>query len=608
MKHSKKDDGEHWSQNQNTIGLDEQKNKALNVEPASGLEQQSIAKNASCYNNYIAYEAECQTEIENNFNKFSDGLAVLTPDFTFADLTEDDFITGRVYTELAKLDLNTQGRYKADYVMPHNRALGKAEGRANLISPRDFEKALTAANKAKKLADKEAEQQKRMEARAAKKRAIAAAGGIDVNRVFLEPSKKDLDEPADKIINYERILEQDPNLSGIAFNLLKNTIDVQRTDFYWAHAGNGWRDEDISGLQSYVQDKYGILNIGYLEAALKNVAIKRAFHPVKEYLETLPPWDGIPRIEAILINHMGADDTAYVRAVTRKWMITAITRIYKPGIFCKQILILDGAQDAGKSKFFQTMAVNDDWWTASLSLYDMRTKEGCEKIQGFWIIEIPEMAGMKKADLECVKMFISNTHDKFRMAYGHHTQTYPRQCVFGATVNGENGYLQDTTGNSRYLPVKVKNKKEIADGNHIWEISKEYLNQLWAEALFYSSQGEGYLLPKELDNDVEDARDEATIKDERADLVKEYLELKRKSDVTGLEIWTECFYANPDKFSVSEQRNISKLMTQLPRWERSNHIKRNGREVNGWKYEQEIVEPLEVKIKRIEYRQAELLG
>lgn len=65
----------------------------------------------------------------------------------------------------------------------------------------------------------------------------------------------------------------------------------------------------------------------------------------------------------------------------------------------------------------------------------MKDKSGAEKLQGYWILELGELAGMKKADVESVKSFISRTDDEYRPSYGRTVESHPRQCIIVGSTN-----------------------------------------------------------------------------------------------------------------------------------------------------------------------------
>ena len=71
------------------------------------------------------------------------------------------------------------------------------------------------------------------------------------------------------------------------------------------------------------------------------------------------------------------------------------------------------------------------------------------------ILEIGELAGLKKAEVETLRSFLSRQNDIYRAAFGKRATPHLRQCVFFGTTNAESGYLRDTTGNRRFWPVKT---------------------------------------------------------------------------------------------------------------------------------------------------------
>ena len=204
-------------------------------------------------------------------------------------------------------------------------------------------------------------------------------------------------------------------------------------------------------------------------------------------MDALPEWDKVPS-ETLLVRCLQADDTRYVRTVTRKTFAAAVARIYHPGTKYDSILVLDGAQGIGKSTIFKDLT-GDEYYSDTLSLTDMNDKSGAEKLQGFWIVEIGELAGMKKADIEKVKAFLSTADDKYRPSYGKTVESHPRQCIIIASVNGERGYLRDITGNRRFWIVKLHQDEQKKLAFH-----KEERDQIWAEAKAIYKSGESCIL------------------------------------------------------------------------------------------------------------------
>jgi predicted P-loop ATPase len=321
------------------------------------------------------------------------------------------------------------------------------------------------------------------------------------------------------------------------------------------------------------------------------VAARRGFHPVRNFLDSLPEWDHIPRVDNLLVDYLGAEALPYTQSVTRKLMCAAIARIYCPGIKFDHVLVMDGAQGKGKSTLFNVLA-SDDWYNDSLSLTDMQDKAGAEKLQGYWIIEIGELAGMKKADIDKVKAFTSRKDDVFRPSYGRVVESHPRQCVIVATVNGDNrGYLRDSTGNRRFWPVNCPGREDRKP----WDITTEERLQIWAEAKALWKAGEKLFLDQDMTAVAVEKQLQAMETDPREGIVEAFLDglvpegwdafnqeqrtnfyfdnkpegkIKRDS-ITIIEVWVECLGNSAAKAKRQDSNEIAAILRKIG-WEPMN--------------------------------------
>ena len=298
--------------------------------------------------------------------------------------------------------------------------------------------------------------------------------------------------------NLKLIMEHDSVLKGIVFNQLADNMEI-RGEVPWKHPGRFWRDADDAQLICYVDDHYGTFSARNYEIGVTKVADDRSYHPIREFLDSLPPWDKVPRLDTLLIDYLGAPDNAYVRAVTRKTLCAAVARVRKPGIKFDNILVLNGPQGIGKSTIVALLG--GEWYSDSLSLTDMNDKTAAEKLQGYWIMEIGELAGMRKADIDKVKAFISRQDDKYRASFGRRVTPHPRQCIFFGTTNCEGAYLRDSTGNRRFWTVKTPGGKRKP-----WDLSLEEIKQIWAEAVARYDAGESLYLDAELESVAKPSR------------------------------------------------------------------------------------------------------
>lgn len=402
----------------------------------------------------------------------------------------------------------------------------------------------------------------------------------------LETNRKGLLQ--ENVRNLELIFLHDEYLKNIRYNLHSDSVHAAQ-DMPWAQVKPGWSDADLSNLRLYVSKTYGIDSPSKLKDALVAVASQRPFHPIREYLEALPAWDGIPRIDTLLVEYMAAEDNAYTRAVMRKTLVAAVARIFEPGTKFDTVLILNGPQGMGKSTLFAKLAGR--WFSDALSLTDMRDKSGSEKLQGYWILELGELAGMRKTDVETVKGFLSRTDDKYRAAYGVNVESHPRQCIIVGTTNAEDGFLRDVTGNRRFWPVTVG----FSQGKKVWDLRTRDIEQIWAEALHCYRQGEKLYLEAALEQLAIQAQTGAIEVDVREGPVREYLDRALPADwqeksvyerrnwlhgdfgespgsvareyVCSAEIWCECFGRDIAAMEKKDSYAISAIMKRMEGWE-----------------------------------------
>lgn len=189
----------------------------------------------------------------------------------------------------------------------------------------------------------------------------------------------------DTLTNIATIIRFDENIQSIVYNQLKNSVDVIG-ELPWLQVKRGWGDADLACAKLYFERVYGIWSpTKFKDALLAVISSERLYHPIKNYFDTLT-WDGTERIDTLLRDYLGAEDTQYVRAVTRKTIVAAVARIFEPGIKFDSILVLNGPQGVGKSTFFSILG--KEWYSDSLSISDMKDKTAAEKLQGYWILEL----------------------------------------------------------------------------------------------------------------------------------------------------------------------------------------------------------------------------
>ena len=391
------------------------------------------------------------------------------------------------------------------------------------------------------------------------------------------------------------ILNNDEKLKGIVFNQLSDGMEI-KGEVPWEHPSRFWRDADDAQLISYVDLTYGTFSARNYDIAVTKVADDRSYHPIREFLASLPEWDKVPRVDTILVDFLGASDNAYVRAVTRKTLCGAIARVMNPGCKFDTMLVLNGPQGKGKSTLISRLC--GEWFNDSLLLNDTKDKTAAEKLQGYWILEIGELAGLKKTEIETLRGFLSRQNDIYRASFGRRATPHPRQCVFIGTTNAENGYLRDTAGNRRFWPVKTPGDAARAS----WEMTEEEIRQIWAEALVRYKEGEPLHLDNELAGMALKEQQIAMEVDEREGMVRDYLEMplperwdkmdifdrrnyicgsefggerepgvRKRERVCNMEIWCECFGKERGNLKRQDANEISAIMANIEGWKKADN-------------------------------------
>ena len=234
-------------------------------------------------------------------------------------------------------------------------------------------------------------------------------------------------------------------------------------------AGDAWTDQEDRLTADWLQRAGIRVSVETAGQAVQTVAHDRAFHPVREYLDSLK-WDRTARIDTWLALYVGAEANDYTRATGSRWLISAVARIYQPGCKSDCCLILEGEQGTRKSTALATIA--GEWFTDECS--ELGSKDSAMQVRGVWVVELAELDAMTRGEVSRIKGFMSRGTDRFRPPYGKRVIESPRQCVFAGSVNHSN-YLRDETGGRRFWPVACR--RILID-----DLARDR-DQLWAEAV-----------------------------------------------------------------------------------------------------------------------------
>ena len=289
------------------------------------------------------------------------------------------------------------------------------------------------------------------------------------------------------IHNALAVLENDTELKNkLVYDRFSNRFLIKEK-LPWSRKGEEyprlWNDSDDAELRGYFESFYeGFKSVSSINDALSILKNRNSTNVAKEYFENLK-WDGIPRLDTMIIDYLGAEDNDYVRQTTRKALTAVVARaITEKAIKFDNMIILTGKQGIGKSTLLNKLA--GEWFTDNI--IDFNSKDTLLLLQNCIIVEVPELQGFNKADSNRLKQFLGQRTDKYRAPYERREEEHPRHCVFFGTTNDDE-FLRDSTGNRRYWPIQCgvnKSKKNVFK-----DLEKER-DQIWAEAVVRFQIGE----------------------------------------------------------------------------------------------------------------------
>ena len=425
-------------------------------------------------------------------------------------------------------------------------------------------------------------------------------GDADPDLEWISHLTKDGNGRFEKTINnVVLVLENDPLLKGkiVTDEFASCGMALGRLPWDAREEKRRWKDADDASFYRYMETFYGITGREKLDNGLLIVSSQNRINDVKQYLQGLK-WDGVKRVDRLLVDYLGAEDNAYSHAVIRKLLCAAVARAVKGGVKFDYMPILTGPQGIGKSTFLSILG--KEWFSDSLTTFE--GKEAAELIQGTWINEVGELTAFTKQETQTIKQFLSKTDDIYRAAYGRRTEKYPRRCVFCGTSN-DSEFLKDSTGNRRFWPVDVGEHPAVKS---VWKDLPGEVDQIWAEAYMLYVLGEELYLPKEIEALAEQQQEEHKESSGKEGLIREFLEkpvplkwdqmsimerkqflqgtlagmdkmeLAAREKVCAAEIWVECFNGEQKYLKRMESTEINGILSGIKGWKRNKSVRRYG--------------------------------
>ena len=366
------------------------------------------------------------------------------------------------------------------------------------------------------------------------------------------------DVPIWNMHNAIAMLSQHPDWQGV---LAYNEFTVRRV-LLRAVPGQGGgvyprslEDDDYTAAQAWFNNNgFPKASMEIVGAAVRKVCKHQAFDPLRDYLDGLQ-WDGAARLASWLTTYCGADPSAYVSEVGRRWCISAVARGFKPGVKADCMLVLEGAQGRRKSSALAALA-GEDWFSDALP--QMGSKDASSYLRGKWIIEVAELEAMRK-EMDAIKAFISRQVENYRPAYGREEVSEPRRCILAGSTNKDD-WLRDETGGRRFWPVRV--------GSIDVDAIARDRGQLWAEAVHLYRAGERWWLEGEVADQAQAEAAERRPDDPwRADIARV---VEGRAEVTTKEVLGE-LHVLPVDMTITLSKRVAQELVALG-WVRDGRV------------------------------------
>lgn len=320
---------------------------------------------------------------------------------------------------------------------------------------------------------------------------------MEFNTVPLPRSVRKKEKENDSSHKKATVEEMEEFINGymkFRMNMLTHQIEIQLiadayTDRPEASACHWQRltDHIENSLWCAMQHHGMAVNLNELHTLLGSDFVKE-YHPLKEYLDGLPPWDGetdyIGRLAAMVHvkesphsplqqdksrerNDLSETPVRFAD-ILKRWMVSMIAAALDETVVNQVILTLIGRQGSYKTSFMQHILppVLSEYYTTKSNSSRM-TKDDLFTMTENLVINLEEIDTMPPSELNQLKAMVTQRYVDERRAYGRNKVHLPHVASFVATGNNLQ-FLTDDTGNRRWLPF------EVEDIDSPWEADIPY--------------------------------------------------------------------------------------------------------------------------------------
>ena len=210
-------------------------------------------------------------------------------------------------------------------------------------------------------------------------------------------------------------------------------------------------------------------------------ALAKPYHPVHSYLESLPEWDGVKRIEALFRR---VTDDAQLLVWLRKWFVGMVAQVIgRMGTYGNSVcpILISHKQGWGKSQFAK-MLIPPTLKTFYSDTFNLAQEEAClRRMTAYMLINVDEVDRFRDTRMPTFKNMVQMATVSMKRAYHSQMEEKERMASFIATSN-RRYLLCDETGSRRFICVELTHPIDV-------DTPIDY-PQLYAEAMAALESGE----------------------------------------------------------------------------------------------------------------------
>ena len=306
----------------------------------------------------------------------------------------------------------------------------------------------------------------------------------------------------------------------------------------------------------------------------------RLYHPVREYIESLPAWDGRDRVKELCSHVVESEEFPYSTLcqpsrevedssffnlhsslfewALHKWLVACVASWMSDLSSNHEIFVLIGAQGIYKTTFFRHLLppqLRMYFWENAHNSF--ASKDDHLALAENCLVEIEEIDLQNPRDISELKALATSEKVKERRPYARFREEKHRLASFCGSGNQQH-FLSDDTGNRRWLCFKV----DHIDDPRTWALDYD---QLYAQLRDELRQGFRYWFDPDEQRIVEQQNQAFRIESDEEQLIRSRLRPPRATDkITLMNAASICQFINGGVVGRGlSSRKVSLAMTKL---------------------------------------------